>query len=78
MELRTNREALGLSQSRLARLAGVSRFKICLFELGDGKLTDEELNKIRVALQAEMDRLRNLATTVDLAGISTAKEVVAA
>jgi predicted transcriptional regulator len=71
-QLRTNREALGLSQSRLARLAGVSRFKICLFELGDGKLTDAELSKIRIALQAEMDRLHNLSATINLAETATA------
>jgi predicted transcriptional regulator len=59
-QLRSNREALGLSQSKLARLSGVSRFKICTFELGDSKLTPEEQKCIHVALLAESDRLRNL------------------
>jgi predicted transcriptional regulator len=65
-ELRTHREALGISQSRLARLAGVSRFKICLFELGDGKLTSEEQDRIRAALRTEAQRLRNLQDRLNL------------
>jgi predicted transcriptional regulator len=61
-QLRSNREALGLSQSKLARLSGVSRFKICTFELGDTKLTGDEQKLICAALVAEADRLRNLPT----------------
>lgn len=56
---------LGLSQARLAKLSGVSRFKICLFELGDGELTTEELGRIRVALEAEAQRLRSLPDSLD-------------
>ena len=59
-KLRFHREALGLSQAELARLSGVSRFKICPFELGDSKLTPEEQKCICTALLAEADRLRNL------------------
>jgi predicted transcriptional regulator len=69
-QLRTHREALGISQSRLARPAGVSRFKICLFEIGDGKLTEDELTKIRAALNGEIQRLQRLSATVDLARMS--------
>jgi predicted transcriptional regulator len=51
---------MGLSQSKLARLSGVSRFKLCAHELGAGSLTPEELRRICDALQAESDRLRNV------------------
>jgi predicted transcriptional regulator len=63
--LRDNRMALGVSQSKLARLSGVSRFKICLFELGDGTLTADEQIRIREALQAEAERLREISTHFD-------------
>lgn len=63
--LRTQRKILALSQSRLARLSSVSRFKICLFELGDGELTAEELGRIRVALEAEAQRLRSLPDSLN-------------
>src|ERR1043166_3439803 len=53
-----------LSQTRLARLAGVSRFKICLFELGDGQLTDDEQRKIKAGLQSEEDALRGSPATL--------------
>lgn len=64
-DLRSHRGVLGISQSRLARLSGVSRFKICLFELGDGKLTDVEHAKLRAALQTEAERLRSLSTSIN-------------
>jgi predicted transcriptional regulator len=59
-QLRIHRNTLRLSQTRLAKLADVSRFKICLFELGDGKLTEDEQGRIRVALEVEAQRLRAL------------------
>jgi predicted transcriptional regulator len=65
MDLRSHRKALKMSQSKLARLSGVSRFKICLFELGDGPLAAEEQDRIRVALQVERNRLRDLAANID-------------
>jgi len=66
--LRGSRIALGVSQSKLARLSGVSRFKICLFELGDGSLSSDERNRIRVALQAELERLREISSHFDFDG----------
>lgn len=69
MTLRQNRFALGLSQSRLARLSRVSRFKICLFELGDGALTVVEQDRIREALEAENARLRDVSIQVDFRGL---------
>ena len=63
--LRTHRGTLGISQSRLARLSGVSRFKICTYELGDTSLTPEEQSRIREALQAEAQRLRSIPVQID-------------
>jgi predicted transcriptional regulator len=61
MNLRSDRNTLGISQSRLARLSGVSRFQICTYELGDGSLTPEEQARIHAALISEAERLRNIA-----------------
>jgi predicted transcriptional regulator len=66
MNLRYHRNALGFSQSRLARISGVSRFKICTHELGDSSLTADEQHLIRKALQAEADRLRRIPTEIDV------------
>jgi len=68
IDLRTHRNTLGISQSRLARLSGVSRFKICLYELGDGCLSEEEWKRIGGALQAEAERLREISTHFDSVG----------
>lgn len=64
-DLRSHRGVLGISQSKLARLSGVSRFNICQFELGAGKLTSAEQQLIRQALQREAARLRNITLTFD-------------
>jgi hypothetical protein len=70
-----HRNILGISQIRLARLSVVSRYKICLFELGDGSLTAEEQNRIRTALQLEARRLRSVSSNIDfLAGKEDAHE----
>jgi transcriptional regulator with XRE-family HTH domain len=63
--LRACRLALRVSQSRLARLSCVSRFKICSYELGDRSLTTGEQLRISEALQAEAERLRNLSIQID-------------
>jgi len=49
----------------LARLSGVSRFKICIYELGDGSLTEDEQSRIREALHAEAERLRNISINIE-------------
>ena len=51
---------------RLARLSGVSRFKICTYELGDGSLTAEEHSRIQLVLQREAEGLRSLATSIQV------------
>jgi transcriptional regulator with XRE-family HTH domain len=66
MRLRLKRNALGISQSRLARLSGVSRFKICTYELGGGSLSQDERQRVHAALLAEADRLRSLPGRIKL------------
>ena len=73
--LRSSRVALGISQSRLARLTGVSRFKICTSELGDGTLGPDDQRRIREALKAEAERLR--AVTMEI-GFGEAPQLPAA
>lgn len=65
IKLRSRRETLGLSQSKLARISGVSRFKICMFELGGGSLSPVECQRIKSALEAEAARIRSVAS-IDL------------
>ena len=64
-DLKANRLAVRFSQSELARRSGVPRVKICLYELGDGKLTAEEQGRIRGALQSEVERLRRVSIQVE-------------
>jgi predicted transcriptional regulator len=71
-DLRSRRTMLGMSQSKLARISGVKRFKICTFELGDCPLTPEEQKKIGNALQAETERLRSLPAKIDLGEFGSA------
>jgi predicted transcriptional regulator len=65
IKLRSRRETLGVSQSKLARISGVSRFKICMFELGGGTLSPEECQRIKFALETEAARIRSIAS-IDL------------
>ena len=51
-DLRSQREALNLSQLRLARLTGFSRFRIVAFESGCGELSADELAEVQEALEA--------------------------
>jgi predicted transcriptional regulator len=64
--LRELRVALRVSQSRLARLSGVSRFRICTHALGDTAPTAEDQRRIRESLQSEAERLRNTSVQIDL------------
>ena len=65
MELRSYRNLLGISQTRLARLSRVGRFKICMYEIGDGSLTAEEQCRLVAALKCEAQRLRTIAVNPD-------------
>jgi predicted transcriptional regulator len=66
IDVRAHRTALGTSQSKLARLAHVSRFKLANFELGGGSLTAEEQQRICDALRFEAARLRLASSQIDL------------
>jgi predicted transcriptional regulator len=70
-ELRSLRKAFRISQSKLARLSGVSRFKICLFELGDGQLSLDDQVHIRETLQAEAERLRTIPVEINFSQIQS-------
>ena len=58
---RNQRIAFKLSQHALAHRAGISRWRLCIHELGDGSLTGEEEHKIAEALQREAARIWQLA-----------------
>ena len=63
-DLKKRRAQLRLSQSAIARLSGVARIKICLFELGDRPLNANEVQLIEAALTNEAQRMRRaLAAT---------------
>lgn len=64
--LKASRLSIGVSQSKLARLSGVARFKICTFEQGSGSLSSEEQRRIKLALEAEAARLRSVAAQLNL------------
>jgi len=64
VDLKARRSELRLSQSQLARLSGVSRFKICLHELGDRLLTDEEVARVQHAMGQELSRLAAALSTI--------------
>jgi hypothetical protein len=54
-------------------MSGVSRFKICTFELGSGSLSAEEQELLRKALHNEANRLRSVSNQVDLSPDSGAE-----
>ena len=58
LEVKSERQKLQVSQARLARLAGVSRYKLGLAEFRAARLTAAELARIRRALRREAVRLR--------------------
>lgn len=63
MDLKALRNRLRISQTRLAQLSDVGRFKIALYELGEGKLTDEEESRIESALRDEARRISTEMTS---------------
>jgi hypothetical protein len=58
MQLRNRRLSLNLSQSRVSRISGVSRFKLNQFELGGKALSEAELARVNRAISQEAKRLR--------------------
>ena len=66
------RKTIRFSQSKLARLAGLGRFKIAMFEIGDGSLSPDEQERIRQALQSETERLRALPDPMEFGRIDPA------
>jgi hypothetical protein len=46
-------------------MSGVSRFKICTYELGDGSLTTDQQSRICEAIYAEAERLRSIFTSIE-------------
>lgn len=58
MELKTLRTKVRISQTRLAHESGVSRFKVALYELGQGTLTPDESSRIMNALRNEAQRIQ--------------------
>lgn len=51
-KLRDMRRVLGISQVRLAKMAGVGRWAISMYEAGFQDLGDQEMEKIRSAIEA--------------------------
>ena len=68
-KLKTQRNLLKLSQSKLSQLSQVSRFKIVLYELGEGKLTDEEQRRIQEAIRSQALRFRETLAEIE-AGVT--------
>ena len=56
-DIRTRRSQLKISQSQLARLSGVSRFKLCMHELGDKTLNEKDEKRVEAAMRDEATRL---------------------
>ena len=69
--LKAQRSAVRISQNRLAKLSGVSRFRIVMCELGEGTLTHEELSCIEKALHAEAARIRQELMLVETRNVDT-------
>jgi transcriptional regulator with XRE-family HTH domain len=65
VDLKTYRSQLRISQSALARLAKVSRFRIWNYEIGSGSLTEAEQQRIQAALVTEAERLQNIGGRID-------------
>jgi hypothetical protein len=59
-ELKTVRQEIRLSLSKLARQASVSRFRLWSAEQGTLVLTPEEMSRIKNALRAEGARIASI------------------
>ena len=62
LQARNHRKKLNVSQVRLAKLAGVSRYRYVLWELDNGPLTLKELRRVGDALRRRAEeQIRQLA-----------------
>jgi transcriptional regulator with XRE-family HTH domain len=73
-EARNQRKQLALSQVKLANIAGVSRYRYIMWELGNDPLAPEELRLVEDALRrmacAQIERLSSLSqVTIDEPGV---------
>jgi len=75
---RAHRESLGLTQLRTARISGVSRFKLCLYESDNGDLTIDEHRQLLTALQREAERIRDVAAALNFGAATVADAPAAA
>lgn len=64
-ELREQRRSLRMSQERLARRAGIFRYRLALAELGDVELTPVEVERLESALRREARRLREVTLEIE-------------
>jgi hypothetical protein len=67
-DFKSHRLGMRLSQSALARMASVSRFRLWASEQGECTLTPDEENRIQKALQREAERLNAISRNIDVAG----------
>ena len=51
-KVKDKRVSMGLSQAKLAKLTGVSRFKISQYELGYAGISDRDLSKLNTILKS--------------------------
>jgi hypothetical protein len=68
-DLKSKRLGMRLSQSELARLAHVSRWRLWASEHGSCTLTPDEEDRIQEALRREAVRLNAVFQNIDVAGV---------
>ena len=67
-DIRTRRSQLKISQSQLARLSGVSRFKLCMHELGDKALNEKDEKEVEKAIRNEAARIHQCLRRIGMGG----------
>ncbi len=70
-DIRTRRSQLKISQSQLARLSGVSRFKLCMHELGDKPLNEKDEKEVEKAIRNEAARIQRCLRRIGMGGTRT-------
>ena len=70
-DIRARRSQLQISQSQLARLSGVSRFKICMHELGDKPLNKKDEKEVEKAIRNEAARIHRCLRRIGMGGTRT-------